>query len=286
MPKIWDPRIVCIIRWKRSMYLGCSSSDGGSKRWRDKVVQVFITPGIRPNNWSVAGKYTRGMWPRMNSAWWWNKAVCRPFVKWSARLIDVSICSRSMRSRSTHSEREKYLMSMWRVRGVGFWAFAIAVQASLSSYRRVAASCGMLRSQRMLRRNKIILLMKYADAYSASVEEPTRGTGWNCVLYATVPPARRRHKPPKDRQVFTHVAQSKSAYAYATLASWSGWLSRRRSCLFLWIGVKGPSESSICWMSARNRFHPPSCYIDTWARISDHGNGSCVDKNWTVEVSH
>ncbi len=35
------------------MNSSCSSSHGGSKRRRDKVVQVLVIPGIRPNNRAV-----------------------------------------------------------------------------------------------------------------------------------------------------------------------------------------------------------------------------------------
>ena len=61
---------------------------------------------------------------------------------WSGdwQLIEVSIRLRCMRSRSIHSHKEKYLMSMWRVPLVGFWAFPIAVHPSLSLYAIVAAS--------------------------------------------------------------------------------------------------------------------------------------------------
>jgi hypothetical protein len=64
-------------------------------------------------------------------------------------------------------QSEKYLMSMCRVCGVGFCTFPIAVHPSLSSYRRVAASCGMLRSQRMLLTNRIILPVQADRGYAA-----------------------------------------------------------------------------------------------------------------------
>jgi hypothetical protein len=87
-------------------------------------------------------------------------------------LINVLMQSRRIRSGLTHLQSEKYLMSMCRVRGVGFCAFPIAVQPSLSSYRRVAVSCGMFRSQRMLQTKRIILPVSQAAINSALVEEP------------------------------------------------------------------------------------------------------------------
>ena len=87
-------------------------------------------------------------------------------------LIEVSILSNTIRSRSIHSQIEKYLISIWRVRGVGFCAFLIAVHASLSSYKIVAASCGISKSHKMLRTNKIILPVSYAAINSASVDDP------------------------------------------------------------------------------------------------------------------
>ncbi len=92
-------------------------------------------------------------------------------------LIDVLMWSRSIRLHSTHSQSEKYLMSMCQVRGVGFCAFPIAVHPSLSLYRRVAASCGMLRSQTMLPTNRIILPVLHAAINSASVDDPAT-VGW------------------------------------------------------------------------------------------------------------
>ncbi len=92
-------------------------------------------------------------------------------------LINVSMRSRSIRLHSTHSQSEKYLISMCRVRGVGFCAFPIALQPSLSLYRRVATSCGMLRCQRMLWTNKIILPVLQAAINYASVGKPAT-VGW------------------------------------------------------------------------------------------------------------
>ena len=40
--------------------------------------------------------------------------VCNLLVIWSDMLIDVSIRSRIMRSRSTHSQMENYIMSMYK----------------------------------------------------------------------------------------------------------------------------------------------------------------------------
>jgi len=98
--------------------------------------------------------------------------VGRFFVIWSDMLIEVSIRSKSMRLHSTHSQREKYLISICLVRGVGFCAFPIAVQPLLSSNSTVAASCGTWRSHSTLRINKIILPASYAAINSASVDEP------------------------------------------------------------------------------------------------------------------
>ncbi len=96
---------------------------------------------------------------------------------------------------------------MWRVRGVGFWALFIAVQASLSSYVIVATSWGMLRSQSTLHMVMLIFPALQAAMNLALVEE--RATvGWNFVLYAMVPPSKRMQTPVKDQRVLTQVAQS------------------------------------------------------------------------------
>ncbi len=58
--------------------------------------------------------------------------------------------------------------------------------------------------------NRIIFPVSHAAMNSASVLEPAT-VGWKRHLYAIVPPARRIHTPPKDRQVLGQVAQSKSA---------------------------------------------------------------------------
>ncbi len=57
---------------------------------------------------------------------------------------------------------------------------------------------------------RIIFPVSHAAINSASVEDPAT-VGWNLHLYAMVPPVSRTHTPPKERHVFTHVAQSKSA---------------------------------------------------------------------------
>ncbi len=79
---------------------------------------------------------------------------------------------------------------------------------------------------------------------SASVGNPTT-VGWNFDLYAIVPPASLIHVPLNDQWVLTHVAQSKSAYAWRTFASYSGHSSNRRSCLLLLIRGIIPSLNSM-----------------------------------------
>ncbi len=125
-------------------------------------------------------------------------------------------------------------MSICLVCGVGFCALPIAMQASLSSCITVAASCGIPRSQRMLRTYRIIFSVSYAAMNSTSVEDPAI-VGWNLHLYAIVPPAKRKQAPPKERRVLGQVAQSESAYACSMLASYSGRASvSSKSCLLLW----------------------------------------------------
>ena len=81
----------------------------------------------------------------------------------------------------------------------------MAVQASLSSYRTVAASWGMSRSHKTLRMNKIILPVSYAAINLASVEDPAT-VGWNFVLYTMIPPTSQMTAPPNEWQVLTQVA--------------------------------------------------------------------------------
>ena len=145
--------------------------------------------------------------------------------------------------RSIHSHRAKYLISICRVRLVGFCEFPIAVHPLLSSYAIVAVSCGMSKSHNMLRINRHIRPTSHAAMNSASVDE--RATvGWNFVLYAMTPPARKIHTPVNERRVLVHVAQSKSAYATAMFGLCSGRFSRTRSFLQLLIGGNGPSLRS------------------------------------------
>jgi hypothetical protein len=80
------------------------------------------------------------MCPNRKSVWQWKRVRERLLVKWSDRLILVLILSKIIKSRSTHSQSKKYLISMWRVHSAGFCAFPITVQALLSSYKIVAAS--------------------------------------------------------------------------------------------------------------------------------------------------
>jgi hypothetical protein len=85
------------------------------------------------------GEYLGGTWPRRKSACRWNNACCSPFVRWSAILIVLSIRSRCIRLRSTHSQRENFLMSICLVRGVGFWALPISLQEFDASKCKVGA---------------------------------------------------------------------------------------------------------------------------------------------------
>ena len=175
----------------------------------------------------------------------------------SAVLSFVSTRSRCIKSRSTQSHRRKYLISICLVLVVGFCALPIAVHASLSSCITVAASCGMSRSQRMLRTYNIIFPVSYAAMNSASVEEPAI-VGWNLHLYAIVPPAKRKQAPPKEPWVLGQVAQSESAYACSMLASYSGQASvSSKSCLLLWTGRRGPSLNSGCGV-IRQKYIPSS----------------------------
>ena len=116
----------------------------------------------------------------------------------SADAYTQSIRLRWMRSRSTHSQRAKYLISIWRVHIVHFCAFPIAVQPSLSLYAIVTASWGvcvcetsgyggvrhawgMLRSQRILRTKRDMRPTSQAAMNSASVVKSGK-VGWNFVL--------------------------------------------------------------------------------------------------------
>ncbi len=138
-------------------------------------------------------------------------------VRRSARLMEVSIRYRIIRSRSTQSQSVKYFMSMCLVWGVGFCAFAIDVQPSSSSYATVAASCGISRSHSMLLTKRHIQPMSHAVINSASVDDS--GTvGWNLVLYAIVPPASWMQIPLSERCILTLVAQSELPYATAVVA--------------------------------------------------------------------
>ncbi len=93
----------------------------------------------------------------------------------------------------------KYLISIFWVQVVGFWALYMAVHPLLSSYTMVAASCGMSRSQRMLRTKKDMRTKLQAAINSALVEEEEWAiVGWNLVLYAMVPPVRWMQMPLKE----------------------------------------------------------------------------------------
>ncbi len=130
----------------------------------------------------------------------------------------MSIHCRIIRSHSTQSQSAKYFMSMCLVWGVGFCAFAIDVQPSLSSYATVAASCGISRSHSMLLTKRRIRSTSHAVINSASVDDSTT-VGWNLVLYAIVPPASWMQIPLNECHVLMHVAQSESPYATAVVAS-------------------------------------------------------------------
>ena len=149
------------------------------------------------------------MCPNDTSAWRWNRIRERAFVKLSATLLLVSTRARRRRSRSIHSARAKYRTSICRVRVVGFWALPILIAPSLSSYKKVAASCGTSRSNKMLRTKRAILPASAAAINSASVEDIAT-VACRRVLYATVAPASCILTPVKERRVFGQVAKSES----------------------------------------------------------------------------
>ncbi len=86
-------------------------------------------------------------------------------------LIDMSMHSKSIMSRSTQSHRAKYLILMCQVWGVDFCALVKEVQPSLSLYAMVAASCGMSKSRRMILMKRHISLTSQAAINSASVDD-------------------------------------------------------------------------------------------------------------------
>merc|ERR1712194_213086 len=135
-----------------------------------------------------------------------------------------------------------YLMSMWRALGVGFWACAIILHASLSSYAIVAEHCGTPRSHMMLLQYKYILPITAASMYSASVDDIAT-VGSNPALYPTAPPATIRFPPPIDRRVIGHVAHSASMYPCISVGPWMGRPSSRRSCMLLLILGGGTAGS-------------------------------------------
>ncbi len=157
--------------------------------------------------------------------------------------MGMSILSKRIRPHSTQLQRAKYLMLMWRVCVVGFWALPMVVQLSLSLYAMVAASWGMSRSQRILRTKRHIPPTSTAAMNSASVNE--RATvDWNLVLYPTVPPASWIQIPLKEHRVLTQVAQPESPYATAVVDLWLGCSSNNISWQLLLTEGRAPSERS------------------------------------------
>ena len=64
----------------------------------------------------------------------------------------------------------------------------------------------------MLRTKRSIFPQSDAPMNSDSVDDMAT-VGWSFDLYATVPPARRRHIPVIERRVLGQVAHSASTYA-------------------------------------------------------------------------
>jgi hypothetical protein len=71
-----------------------------------------VVMGVVKEVGTYTGECEGGMCPKRKSVWGWNKVCERLLVKWSDKLILMSICSSSIRSRSTYSQSEKYLISM------------------------------------------------------------------------------------------------------------------------------------------------------------------------------
>jgi hypothetical protein len=161
---------------------GCPGSDGGVKTVRNKVGSIYVIVCVCPDKWLINWQILRWYMAKEEiGVCWWNRACWRPLVKWSAILIDVSIHSRWIRSRVTNLQSKNVFVSMCLVCGVDLWAFPMAVHALLSSYRTVAASCGMSRFQRILRTNRIIFTASYVAMNLAFVVEPAT-VGWNLIL--------------------------------------------------------------------------------------------------------
>jgi hypothetical protein len=145
-------------------------------------------------------------------------------------------------------------MSTCLVQVVGFCAFAITIHALLSSYRIDAANCGTPRSHKILQMNRIIVPEVQAPMYSASVDDSaTVGKSW--VLFATHPPARQRHVPIKERQVWGQAAQLQSTKPCSSRGSWEGHPSRRRSCTLLHI-LRGDTASRYSLDVVRQKIMP------------------------------
>ncbi len=134
------------------------------------------------------------------------------FVKWSAILTFVMICSSVRRLCLFHWLRSLYFMSIYQIWGVCFWVTAIVVQASLSSQRNDAAPCDLCRSQSVLQTNSMSL--GHTHDFSLSGQVSNDWLRFHFVCYSA---------PSKS---CTHA--SKLTYPWRICALWWGHPSVKR----------------------------------------------------------
>jgi len=135
IPKYDEPWIAGIVCFEWSVYYaGGGGACGSSEGVRDVVIDVVECVRVGPDNGCIDGRVgRRDVAKEEISVPRWKRARVSPFVRWSERLSFVSMRSSSIKSLSTHSQMEKYLISICLVQGVGFWALPMAVHVSLSS---------------------------------------------------------------------------------------------------------------------------------------------------------
>ncbi len=121
IPKYDEPRIASVVCFEWSVYAGGGGACGISEGVRDIIIDIDECVHVGSNYGSI----NRGVgWrdvAKVEISMSMEESRCESlFVRWSERLSFVSMRLSSMKSLSTHSQMEKYLISICLVRGVGF----------------------------------------------------------------------------------------------------------------------------------------------------------------------
>ena len=121
IPKYDEPRIAGVVCFEWSVYVGGGGACGSSEGVKNIIIDIDECVRIGSDNGCIDRRVGRRDVAKEEISVLMEESTCESFCEVVREVLSfVSMRSSSSRSLSTHSQMEKYLISICLVQGVGF----------------------------------------------------------------------------------------------------------------------------------------------------------------------